>query len=188
MKYLPLFIAYLLVACSNNDKPTEEPKPQAPLQQDKNSMGFTKSASLVLQNYYALTHAFTKEDTSQILTASTALKISADSLKINELKADENIVSVAKQYAANIADECKAMNLESNIDNKRKALQMITNDIFDLIRAVKYDNEKVYLLFCDKAFNNQGAEWLHNNSTINNPYIPKQNITCGEVKDSISFK
>ena len=60
--------------------------------------------------------------------------------------------------------------------------------LFDLIRTVQYDKEVVYLQHCPMAFNEQGAEWLSNSTDIRNPYIPKKMLTCGEVKDSASFK
>jgi hypothetical protein len=38
------------------------------------------------------------------------------------------------------------------------------------------------------AFNNDGASWLSNSSIINNPYLPKIMLNCGEVRDSIDFR
>jgi Cu(I)/Ag(I) efflux system membrane fusion protein len=65
---------------------------------------------------------------------------------------------------------------------------MISAGLFDLVRTVRYDKEKIYLLHCPMAFNNTGADWLSNATEIKNPYFGKDMLTCGEVRDSVVFR
>ena len=65
---------------------------------------------------------------------------------------------------------------------------MATSDMYDLLRVVKYDREKVYMQHCPMAFEHKGADWLSNTSEIMNPYIPKKMLDCGKVKDSVDYR
>ena len=90
--------------------------------------------------------------------------------------------------AQNVSDETKGLLGETNIENKRKSFQMVTSDVYDLLRVVKYDREIIYMQHCPMAFENKGADWLSNTSEIVNPYIPKKMLDCGEVKISVDFR
>lgn len=187
-KILLLSLPLFFMACSSDDKKLPEPQPQSPLSQSNNSEVFNKSFALILSSYYDLKNAFVKEDTIKITIAANALKTAADSVKISELKADAAIVETAKLNAQNLSDELKGLLGESGIENKRKSFVIVTNDVYDLIRVVHYDREKVYMQHCPMAFDNKGADWLSNTAEIENPYIPKKMLDCGEVKDSVDFR
>jgi hypothetical protein len=77
---------------------------------------------------------------------------------------------------------------EKTLEGKRKSFQMISDQLYDLVRTVRYDRSVIYHDYCPMAFNDQGANWLSNTRDIRNPYIPKKMINCGEVKDSIDFR
>jgi hypothetical protein len=123
-----------------------------------------------------------------IYPAAKSLMVSADSLKLGELKADSNIVNTARIYSQGISSELKGLLGEKDLEAKRKSFQMVSDQLYDLIRTVRYDQAIVYHDYCPMAFNDQGANWLSNTAGIRNPYIPKKMITCGEVKDSIDFR
>jgi Cu(I)/Ag(I) efflux system membrane fusion protein len=190
MKKLVLYsLALLTIACNSNDekaKPADVP--QSALAQSSNNEAFNTSFNTLMSSYYSLKDAFVKEDTVKVNSFATALKRAADSLKLNELKADTLIIETAKINAETISDEVKGLLGESGIDNKRKSFQMITSELYVLIRAVRYDKEVVYFTHCPMAFNNKGADWLSNSSEIVNPYLPKKMLDCGEVKDSVDFR
>ena len=190
MKKLILFsLPIFIFSCSNKDekpKPVEEP--QSALSQSNNSEAFNKSFATVLSNYYALKDAFVKEDTVKIAASAKALISAADSLKMNEMKADTSLIETAKMNAQNLRDEVKGLLGEAGIENKRKSFQMATSDLYDLLRVVKYDKEKVYMQHCPMAFGNKGADWLSSTTEILNPYLPKKMLDCGEVKDSVDYR
>jgi Cu(I)/Ag(I) efflux system membrane fusion protein len=106
---------------------------------------------------------------------------------MSELKADSSIVTMAKGYLENITAEAKGLVGEKDLDGKRKSFQMISDNMYDLVRTVRYDREIVYHQYCPMAFNDAGAYWLSKSSDIKNPYFGKKMLTCGEVKDSLSF-
>jgi hypothetical protein len=77
---------------------------------------------------------------------------------------------------------------EKSLDAKRKAFQMISDQMYDLVRTVRYDRQVVYHQYCPMAFNDEGAYWLSNNSEIMNPYFGNKMLHCGEVRDSLDFR
>ncbi|MEO8173882.1 MAG: DUF3347 domain-containing protein [Sediminibacterium sp.] len=190
MKKLMLYgLVLVLAACGSSDeKAKEEPQPQGPLAKSANSEVFNQSFTQLLTDYYSLKDNFIAEKEEEIVQSAKNLEVSADSLKLTELKADSNLVNTAKIYSLGISAEIKGLLGEKDLEAKRKSFQMISDQLYDLIRTVRYDRAIVYHDYCPMAFNDQGANWLSNTAAIRNPYIPKKMITCGEVKDSIDFR
>lgn len=191
---LPAMII-LLSACNGGAKSGEE---QAKSQQAEKidvvsnlSDVFNTSFKAVLTNYYALRDALIAADTAAANKAAGTLAQASDGLLLDELKASDTanvIVPTAKTYTTGIASESKGLQGETDIEAKRKSFQMITANIFDLARTVRYTQEKIYLLNCPMAFNNEGADWLSSNTEIKNPYFGEKMLTCGAVKDSVVLR
>jgi Cu(I)/Ag(I) efflux system membrane fusion protein len=145
----------------------------------------------MLDDYFKLKEGFVQSKDNTIAPAvnasATALIASADSVKLKELKADTSIIATAQSYTQGISSEAKALVAEPNLENKRKSFQMISDQLYDLIRTVRYDGQVVYHSFCPMAFNDQGAYWLDRTSDIKNPYFGAKMLSCGEVLDSLDF-
>jgi Cu(I)/Ag(I) efflux system membrane fusion protein len=177
-----------LTACGGEDKKANEQKATAPLTQGTNTSAFNQSFSQILDSYYHLKDALVlSNDTLAITSAKRVISLS-DSLKLDDLIADSSIVMMAKGYIDNISAEAKGLVGEKDIEGKRKSFQMISDNMYDLVRTVRYDREKIYHQYCPMAFNDAGAYWLSNTEDIKNPYFGKKMLTCGEVKDSLDFR
>mgnify|MGYP003547332057 FL=1 len=181
-----------LFACNSNEKKTETTPNEAPVVKVASySAAFDASFENLLNQYYALRDALVASDTAAANKATTLLIQSAGELKLDELKGiDTNniIIPTAQTYTGGISSESKGLLGESNIENKRKAFQMISGNLFDLTRTVRYGKEKVYLLHCPMAFNDAGADWLSSSTEIKNPYFGSKMLTCGAVKDSVVLR
>ena len=72
---------------------------------------------------------------------------------------------------------------------------MLSGELYDLIRTVRYDRETIYHIRCPMAFGDSAeAYWLSNSSKIVNPYLGKNHpsyknkmLGCGELVDSLDF-
>jgi hypothetical protein len=190
MKRILLYASILIfAACGNSDeKAAVEAAPQGPLTKSANSEAFNTSFGAVMSNYYALKEEFVAEKDTAINRRAKELMAAVDSIKLQELKADTNIIATARTYTADISAELKGLVGEKELEAKRKSFQMVGDQLYDLIRTVQYDRAVVYHQYCPMAFNDQGANWLSNTPDIRNPYIPKKMLDCGEVKDSIDFR
>lgn len=181
-----------LFACKSNEKKTEINATEAPVVKVASySEAFDASFENVLNRYYALRDALVDSDTAAASQAAAFLIQAADDLKLDELKSiDTNniIIPTAQTYTGGISSESTGLLGERNIEGKRKAFQMISGNLFDLTRTVRYSKEKVYLLHCPMAFNDTGADWLSSSTEIKNPYFGSKMLTCGEVKDSVVLR
>ncbi len=183
-------IVIFLMACGSTDpKADKEPQKAAPLLQNINSDRFNQSFSLLLNDYYSLKEDFIVEkDSLSLHKIARHMIVSADSLALGEMKADSSLLATARTYALGISAELKGLTGEPGMDGKRRSLQMISDQMYDLIRTVHYNGSVIYHMYCPMAFSDQGANWLSNSSEIRNPYIPKKMIDCGLVRDSIDFR
>ena len=203
MKRLILILVVILVAAvavslkffwsKSDNRP--EPEKDKPLSISKNSDAFTKSFSELMSSYYQLKDALVDWDTAKANEAALLVQHRVDSLPMKQVKADTTIVLTAQNLAGSISNEVKGFIGEPTIEQKRREFNMITDELYNLIRTVRYDGETVYHERCPMAFNEtEEGFWLSNTNKIINPYLgnkhPKFNnkmVGCGEVVDSLNF-
>lgn len=186
------FLAWKLLA----DKPvkTEAVKEQ-PLSIGKNSSQFNAAYSEMLTEYYALKDALVDWDTVKADHAAFTLSAKVDSLPVKTMKADSAIILTAESLVASISSEAKAFSGENGIEARRRSFNMLTDELYNLTTAVRYDGEKIYHIKCPMAFkDSEEAFWLSNTPQIVNPYLGNKHptyknkmLTCGEVTDSLDF-
>ena len=206
MKKFLLVVVVLLIALvgawyfglfKGKDKPSG-PKPEG-LIVSKHSNSFNESMSKTLDSYYTLTESFVNWDTTKINASLADLKTSVDSLRIQEMEKDSAIYPTVQSQWESIKAEISGMQADTALYEKREDLNMLSQQMFDLLRIVKYDAAKVFYQECPMALNNYEASafWLSANSETKsrrNPYLglhdPKYGkamLTCGSTRDSINF-
>jgi len=189
---LAVFTAYKLLS-KKESKPEE--KANEPLMISKNSDAFNMSFAEFMSHYYALKDAFVDWDTSQVNAQAKSLQRAIDSLPLKELKADSSVVLTADSYVSSIHNELTGLLGENSIEGKRHSFNMLTSEIYDLVRVVKYDHERLYHIKCPMAFSDSlEGYWLSNTNQIVNPYLGRKHpkykdkmLGCGEITDSLDF-
>ena len=203
-RFLFILIALIVVALvlwkfvfKKEDKPSG-PKPEG-LTVSKHSNSFNESMSNAMNSYYALTESFVNWDTAKINTSLAAFKTSVDSLHIQEMEKDSAIYPTVQSQWEVIKAEIAGMQADTALYEKRESLNMLSQQMFDLLRIVKYDAAKVYYQECPMALNNyeSSAFWLSTEGDPKkrrNPYLglhdPKYGkamLTCGATRDSINY-
>jgi Cu(I)/Ag(I) efflux system membrane fusion protein len=182
-------MAILLSCNGQKDKITPESigNSQVALVKLDNSHAFNQSFNEVMNAYFELKNNFIAEKDSGIAQSSRALIRAADSLKLNELKADSNLVLTARTYSEGISAELIGLLGEKDLLAKRRSFQMVSDQLYDLIRTVQYDQLTLYHAYCGNAFDDQGAYWISKPEDLLNPYIPNTSTTCCEIKDTIKI-
>jgi hypothetical protein len=148
-----------------------------------------------MNDYYALSDAFVEWDTVSIRTTANRLASRVDSLPLNQMKADPAIIQTAVSLAKSITGEIAGLNGETAMEEKKREFNMITDELYSLIRTVRYDGGVIYHMRCPMAFNDSSeGYWLSAGSQVINPYLGKKHpkykdkmLDCGEVSDSIHF-
>ncbi len=173
----------------------EDPKQQALVVQ-KNSPAFNQSFNELLNSYYGVSAALVEWDTASADKQAEQLATIASGINFNELKGDSAIVSTAKVFAENIASEAKAIVGEPAIEGKRRSFYTLSDNLYNLIRTVQYDQSVIYHVKCPMAFNdNEEAFWISAKNEIVNPYLGTKHpvyhsgmLHCGSVEDSLDFR
>jgi hypothetical protein len=168
---------------------------EKPLVITNNSNAFTLSFSKLLEDYYGLKDALVDWDSAKANIAANTLKKSADSLPVNLLKGDSAIILTAQNLQSSMSNELKGFIGETTLDQKRHAFNALTDEMYNMVRTVRYDGGMVYHMRCPMAFNEtEEAFWLSKNNKIVNPYLgnkhPKYHdkmMGCGELVDSLDF-
>ena len=185
-----LFTMVILLSC-NGQKDKISPESignnQVALVKLANSPAFNQSFTEVMDAYFELKNNFIAEKDSGIAQSSRALMKAADSLKLNELKADSNLVLTARTYSEGISAELVGLLGEKDLLAKRRSFQMVSDQLYDLIRTVQYDQLTLYHAYCGNAFDDQGAYWISKPQDLLNPYLPKAATPCCEIKDTIKM-
>jgi len=174
------------------------PKPES-LAVSKHSGDFNQSIEKALTAYYTLTESFVNWDTTKVSSSLASFKAAVDSINIPEMQKDSAIYETAKTQWESIKAEVTGMQADTSLYERREDLNSLSQQMFDLLRIVKYDAAKIYYHECPMALNNyeSSAFWLSTNGETEkrrNPYLglhdPKYGkamLTCGMTRDSISF-
>lgn len=186
--HLFCLIVLCILACQQpSDKVLAEGSSQAKNTSIKaHSPTFDQSFEKLLSAYLQLKDQLVAEKDSGIAQSTRALVLASDSLKLSELQADSNLVQTAFSYSDGISSEAQGLLGENNLLSKRRSFQMISDQLYDLIKTVQYQQKPLYRFYCSKAFEDQGAYWISDQTIVNNPYQPNLKPICGEIKDSIS--
>lgn len=191
---LALGITWLVLHKSNTGENKSEDK-DAPLTISSKTSAFNRSFDVVLNSYYLLCDGFVAGDTSIISAEGQKLHTAIDSIRFDQFKADTAIVQTAVSLAQSIQGEIAGLKGEKNLEQKKRELNMITDELYSLIRTVHYDGNTIYHIRCPVAFaDSTEGYWLSSNRKIVNPYFGKTHPLYnekmqeyGEVTDSIHF-
>ena len=183
------FLAYKLLS----DKPMhqEDHKDEA-LRISKNSPAFNNAFDSLLGQYFAIRDALVNWDSLGADQAAYRLAVKADSLPTKLLKADTSIILTARSLAASLSGDARGLTGEVGFEGRRQSFNVLTDELYNLVRTVRYDQGVIYHLRCPMAFKDSiEGFWLSTSPRIANPYLGNKHpvykakmVTCGEVIDS----
>ena len=191
---LALGITYLVLHKTGSENNKTAEKDPALLVGSKTS-AFDRSITSVLNAYFELSDAFFNDDTNRISVAAKNLSVTIDSIRFDQFKADSSLKLTAVSVAQSIPSEIVGLLGEKTMEQKKREFNMVTADLYSLVRAVKYDGNVIYYMSCATAFTDSTeGDWLSKTAVISNPYSGKNNLNksgtpdCGEIKDSLRFR
>ena len=170
---LALAITYLVLHKSNaeGNKPEER---DSPLAISSKSSAFNRSVTQVMNSYYLLSDGFADGDTSLIRESARNLDKLIDSIHFDQFKADSAIIQTAVSLAQSMKGEIAGLQGETVMEQKRREFNMITDQLYSLVRTISYDGSIIYHIRCSAAFSDSTeAYWLSPTNKIINPYLGK---------------
>ena len=186
---------YFLLFYKKGD--TKDPSPkQEPLAQSRNSDTFNTPFNDMLNSYFDLKNALVNWDTAKASASANNLVTLAEQVPYDNLKADTTIVATAKSFSDNVIAEAKGVASENTIEEKRHSFYTLSENLYNLIRTVHYDQQVIYHDKCPMAFNDtEEGYWVSNTREIVNPYLGKKHphyasgmIGCGSIEDSVDYR
>jgi len=186
---------YFLLFYKKGD--TKDPSPkQEPLAQSRNSDTFNTPFNDMLNSYFDLKNALVDWDTAKASASANNLITLADQVPYDNLKADTTIIATAKNFSDNVIAEAKGVAGENTIEEKRRSFYTLSENLYNLIRTVHYDQQVIYHDKCPMAFNDtEEGYWISNTREIVNPYLGKKHphyasgmIGCGSIEDSVDYR
>ncbi|RPE08337.1 DUF3347 domain-containing protein [Chitinophaga lutea] len=146
------------------------------------------SLQVTMSAYYQLSAALVKADTMGADMAAAALKYHLDSLPVARTGLDSSRVAQLAGQASGISAELEGMLIDKNgLDGRRLAFQMVSDQLYDLLRVTPLKNTAIFRQYCPMAFDNRGAHWLSDKTEIVNPYFGDEMLHCGSVTDTLRF-
>lgn len=185
-----------LVSCNGgNDKPAPEPPKQQPVAQSKHSALFNESMNKVMADYGAVQERLVNWDSVGLKADAQKLAASLNGIAYDELKKDTAIYQTAVSYKEMFQGDVTGLGTAPNLTEARHSFNSLSQNLYDLLRVIRYDASPIYLQECTMAFNdNEAAVWLSKTSAVRNPYMGlhhprygKSMVICGEPKDSLNF-
>ncbi len=180
---------------NKENKPRVETPKQQPVAVSKYSAEFNQSIHKVLEQYYSLSEAFVNWDSAAVTSRLAGMRSSIGELRFEEIKKDTPIYETAVSYLQSFESDIQSIASGADLTAKRRAFNGLSQNLYDLLRTVKFDASKVFLQECRMAFNDtEAAIWLSKESAIRNPYMglyhptyKAEMLVCGDTRDSLAF-
>ena len=136
----------------------------------------------VLDGYFTIQDALTKDDPKTVQTQGKLLKKALDNVDMELLKGDGHMawmkeLSVLNEHAA-------LLNTTSDIEQQRISFEQVSEALKSVVKNFGTSGKHAVIVFhCPMAFDNKGADWLQDNTDLKNPYFGEAMLTCGEKKE-----
>ncbi|QNK63103.1 DUF3347 domain-containing protein [Pedobacter sp. PAMC26386] len=177
-----------LSACNSNSNQTTKIQAQI-----KDTSAVTKTAdqtppsatAAIITAYLQLKNALTMDNDQAAATAGNTLKqavekVMPSSLTPVQAKVFNDIADDVKEHGEHIASNA------GNIKHQREHFEMLSQEIYDLAKASGKSDQKLYYDHCPMYNNKKGGNWISETKTIKNPYLGKEMVTCGSIKEELN--
>lgn len=182
---LGMLIAYFFLSGSQEKEASAEvPRPAHEITDP-----FSKSFQPILEAYFHLNQGLVEGDTSSANSGARSLLAALGQVRLDLLKGDSTgtLAGLAKTYLEEIRKQADEFLLQNKLAAKRRVFSEMTDNVWDVVRTVRYPEQKLFYTHCPMAFNDSGANWVSAQREIRNPYFGKQMLECGKVMDSLDF-
>lgn len=168
---------------------------QEAIKVSQHSQAFNNSIDTALSQYHRLSEQFVTWDSAGASTTAATLTTAIENIRLEDLKKDSSaIFETAIMFVENAKANAQEIAAQTNIRQQREAFHSLTDNFYQLLKTVNYDQQALYLQECPMAFDDtKAAQWLSSEEKIRNPYLGlyhptygKGMLSCGETKTSLN--
>ncbi|MGY0038035.1 DUF3347 domain-containing protein [Pedobacter sp. NJ-S-72] len=125
------------------------------------------------------------DDDQAAATAGNALKTAVEkmtpsSLEPSQAKVFNAIADDVKEHGEHIGANA------GNIKHQREHFEMLSQEIYDLVKTDHKTGQKLYYDHCPMYNNKKGGNWISETKAIRNPYQGKEMVTCGSRSEELN--
>jgi hypothetical protein len=132
-----------------------------------------------------LKNALTRDDDKDAALAGNSLVkalalIDKSAMPTEQAKVFTDVFDDAKEHAEHIGSNA------GNIKHQREHFETLSGEIYDLVKAGNNTGQKLYYDNCPMYNDGKGGNWISETKQIQNPYLGKEMLTCGVVKEELN--
>ena len=187
MKILVRAVAmcFLFYSCNSGDQnQTNEDTSSTNSSVNTQKASEANSVEGIMESYLKLKNALADDNGKDAANAGkeivSALK-GLDKSRINAGRSQElsEITENAVEHAEHIGANA------GNIEHQREHFESLSQDIYDMVK-ITGSEKKLYYTHCPMYNDNKGANWLSETKEIRNPYLGKEMLECGTIKEELN--
>ena len=145
----------------------------------------TVAIDALTQDYLSVAEALAADDADQTKDSLTQLAKRLDEFNPDVLPGDAGATLAQSHEKMRAAVE--AMRDADSIEGTRTAFAPLSEELARTLRSFGDGiTTPVYQARCPMALNNQGANWLQRDATVNNPYFGAMMLRCGSILEMLS--
>jgi hypothetical protein len=174
-----------LSACNNNTPTTAEKKADTVTtgSQAGNTTTQPAPAGEIINAYIQLKNALADDNSSRAADAGKNLSAAIENIQTGSLtaaqkKVYEDVIEDMNEHAEHIVHNA------DNIKHQREHFETLSKDLYDLTKVIK-PSQTLYHDFCPMYNEGNGAAWISEAKEIRNPYLGKEMLECGKIKEEI---
>ncbi len=146
-------------------------------------MEFKQQLVMVSDAYLLLKDALVASNSE--LATTTAQQVMEDLSKVDmSLVKDDAHLYWMEQLEA-LQSHSKNITELSDIEEQRKQFDFFSQALIKSIKVFGISEDTLYVQHCPMVNNNEGADWISKDKSIQNPYFGDKMLTCGVVKATI---
>jgi hypothetical protein len=138
----------------------------------------------IVDNYLQLKNTLAEDNS--IAAAAAGKALAASFRNFNKAGLSETQQKTFTEIAESALEDAEHIGKNGgNIAHQREHFEMLSQDIYDLVKAFGNGQVVLYDFFCPMYNNGKGASWLSETKDIKNPYMGKAMATCGTLKEEL---
>jgi copper chaperone CopZ len=138
--------------------------------------------SPVFDAYFLLNETLVKSDSKKAATIAADLLTALNAVKMEALPMKEHMVWM--NVVKNLKEDAEHISETQDIKHQRDHYATLSTRMYDLMK-VSSTAVPVYYNNCPMYNKGEGAKWLSQNKSIQNPYYGAKMLSCGSTVDTI---
>jgi Cu(I)/Ag(I) efflux system membrane fusion protein len=158
---------------------------QLPNYQSETSEEFKGKLREFVDNYLDLKERLVATDFEAARKQISELSKSLKGIDMSLLKGEGHLFWMEKM--AKIQGQLQALNEAKNIEGQRASFALLSELLVQVVKVFGLTESTLFIQYCPMALDNEGANWLSKEETVQNPYFGDKMLRCGSVEVSLTF-